>query len=187
MNRRKGMQMVVVLVLGLAVTLMSVAYAVQAYVANLEINGVAKVNKAVWNVKFDSETYAESTGSVEATTTTIEATSVAYEVTLEKPGDFYEFTIDIVNAGTLNAFLKSVKVSALDEAQAKYVQYTVTHNGTVYTADQSDLEVDLAAGEGVHPVKVRVEYVQPDNAADLPTEEQTTLNLSATFNYEQKM
>ena len=68
--------------------------------------------------------------------------------------------------------LKTLTMSSLTTEQAKYLTYTVTYNGTAYTASDSNLNVAMAAG-AEHPVKVRVEYKQPADAADLPSTDQT--------------
>ena len=139
--------------------------------------------KAEWKVQFKDATYKESVGSVAAASHTLNTTTMEYNVTLN-PGEFYEFTVDVENAGTIAATLKSITLSNLTDAQKKFINYTVTYDGTAYTATTNGLSNDLAA-EAVKTVKVRVEYIFPENSTDLP-EEDVTLNLTASLNYEQK-
>ena len=49
------------------------------------------------------------TGDKAAVITPNDTTEVTYEVTLAKPGDFYEFTVDAVNAGTVDAIIDEVR------------------------------------------------------------------------------
>lgn len=188
MERQKNTQSIVIGVLAVAVLMMSVGFAATAYTQTLNINGSdATVKAAKWSVHFDDTSYTETTGAkaVAATSHTLNTTSLTYAVTLTKPGDFYEATVNAVNDGTFDANLKSITMSTLTAEQAKYVKYTVTYNGTEYNASAPSISgVTLANTNGSHPVKVRVEYIQPESDSDLPTTDQT-LTLTATLNYEQ--
>jgi uncharacterized repeat protein (TIGR01451 family) len=170
-----------ILLLSIAFVVMSVGFA--AYAQTLNITGNVTAKKAEWNVQFDSTSYAESTGSVKATTKTLNTTAMNYTVTLN-PGEFYEFTVNVKNAGTIAATLKSITLSSLTAEQQKYIKYTVTYDGTAYTSTTSGLSNDLAA-DASKTVKVRVEYVFPDDSSDLPNED-VTLNLTASLDYAQK-
>jgi hypothetical protein len=57
---------------------------------------------------------------------------MTYTVTLNEPGDFYEFTINVVNDGTIDAVLSSINLTELTAAQQKYITHVVTYNGTDY-------------------------------------------------------
>ena len=83
MNKEKGLQTLIIAVLAIAILIMSVGFA--AYSQTLNINGTATVKSANWKVHFVDTTYAESTGSVQATSKTITDTDVTYTVTLTKP------------------------------------------------------------------------------------------------------
>lgn len=186
MEKQRNTQMLVILVLAVAVLTMSVGFA--SYSAVLSINGTANVSAASWNVKFDDTTFAESS-TIKATSKTISGTNVTYTVALAKPGDYYEFTIKVKNLGTFNANLTKITLSKLTEAQSKYLTYTLSYGSTEYSATTSDLtasnlSVPLAAKTGVETVTVRVEYVAPANAADLPAAD-VELSLSASLTYDQ--
>ena len=83
--------------------------------------------------------------------------------------------------------LKALTMSTLTPAQAKYLTYTVTYDGTAYTESQSGLSLSLPSTEGSNTkvVKVRVAYVQPESSTDLPTESDATVTLTASLDYEQ--
>lgn len=185
MEKKRNGQLAVILVLAVAILFMSVGFA--AYSTTLNINGTATVKANKWSVHFVDTSYAETTGSVAATTHTISDTSATYTVTLTKPGDFYEFSVDVINDGSFDAVLKSITMSTLSAAEAKYLTYTLTYDGTAYTASQSGLSLSLpyATGSNTKTVKVRVSYVQPENSADLPTTEDATVTLTASLGYEQ--
>lgn len=181
MERQNKTLVVVVAILAVTVLCMSIGFA--TYNQDLTINGTTNVEAAKWDIHFKTGTYAESTGSVVATTAELDATTMTYEVTLSQPGDYYEFTATIENGGTFDANLVKLTMTSLTDEQAKYLTYTITYDGTSYTTTTSDLSIALAKG-ATEDVTVRVEYVQPDDAANLPTTAQT-ITLDATLSYEQ--
>lgn len=170
-----------VLLLSIAFVIMSVGFA--SYSQTLNINGTVTAKKAEWKVQFKTDSYTESTKSVAATTKTLTTTSLAYTVTLN-PGEFYESTVTVENAGTIAATLNGITLSSLTTEQAKYIKYTLTYDGVEYTTTTSGLTSDLPA-DATKDVKVRVEYIFPDNSEDLPTED-VTLTLTANLSYAQK-
>lgn len=182
MEKQKNSQMLVIVVLSIVLLTMSVGFA--NFSSILNINGNVTVKSASWNVHFVANSYAETTGSVAVTSKNISDTSMSYNVTLEKPGDFYEFTVNVANEGTFDANLTKITLSSLSDAQKKYLTYSLTYNnGTTYTATTDGLSLLLAKETGVAPVKVRVEYIQPNDSADLPaTTASVTLTASLDYN-----
>jgi hypothetical protein len=187
MEKNKSTQTVIIAILAVVILTMSVGFAASAYTQNLNINdSTVNVTAAKWNVHFDDASYTETTGSVAATSHTLTGTTMVYEVTLAKPGDFYEFTVNVKNEGTFDANLTSLTMSSLTTEQAKYLTYTITYNnGTTYSASNTAITGStLAKSTGIAPVKVRVTYLTPADSANLPTTDQT-LTLSATLTYTQ--
>lgn len=186
MKKNFNYSSITILLLVVIVLVMSVGFA--SFSENLDIKGTTKVTGSSWNVGFDDSSYEESSGSVtvDANSRTLTGTSMTYELSLSKPGDFYEFTIDVVNNGTFDASLTGVTVTTLTEAQAKYLTYKLYYNGTEYSGTTSNITgVTLASG-GTVPVKVRVEYIQPTLASDLPASTQT-ITLDASLSFVQKV
>ena len=184
MEKKKNVQIFVIVALSFALLFMSVGFA--TYASTLTINGTATVRANKWSVHYVSASYAEITGSVAVTSKTITDTDFTYAVTLDKPGDFYEATVNVVNDGTFDAVLNSLTMNTLTDAQKKYLTYTVTYDGTAYTASQTGLNSSLpyATGSNTKAVKVRVEYVQPESSTDLP-QESIDVTLTASLDYGQ--
>lgn len=184
MEKNKGTQTLVIVLLSFTILFMTVGFAV--FASTLTINGTATVSPSKWSVHYVTNTYAESTGSVAADSTNITNTDVTYSVTLAKPGDFYEFTINVINDGTFDAVLKALTMTSLTTAQSKYLTYTVTYDGTDYSASASNLSLSLpcTSGSNTKTVKVRVTYVQPENSSDLPADA-VNVTLNASLDYEQ--
>lgn len=185
MEKQKNTQFAVIAVLSLTIMIMTIGFA--AYASTLNITGTVNVNPANWSVHFVTNSYTETTGSVAASAHTLSETAATYTVTLDKPGDFYEFTANVINDGSFNADLSSLTMTALTTDQQKYLTYVVTYNGTDYSATNSSISgvtLPFTSGSNTHPVKVRVTYVQPENSTDLP-QQAVQLTLSAVLNYTQ--
>ena len=150
------------------------------YVATLNIEGDVTVKTNKWEIAYDTATYVETENSAKASKT-IDATKFDFTVELEKPGDFYEATVNVKNGGTFAAELNKITMSTLTAEQQKYLTYTVTYGGTTYSATTADLKVALAAGK-YETVIVRVEYVAPTNSAVLPQSD-TTVTVTGKLDY----
>ena len=116
--------------------LIGVVYAILQ--ANLQINGVAKIQSNTWDIHFDniqvnSNSVSIGTGDSAATIDPENNCKVDFEVTLSIPGDFYEFTVDVVNAGTIDGMIgeinRSLKVNNEDVDEVPdYLSYTITYD-----------------------------------------------------------
>lgn len=182
MEKQKNMQMVIIAILAVAILTMSIGFA--TFSQTLDINGDVTVAASSWNIQFDTTSYTEGAGSVTVASDkrTLSGTSMTYEVTLTKPGDFYEFTIDVNNKGTFDANLTGITMSELSAAQQKYLTYEIEYDGVTYKTTTTGLTISLPKTNGVKTVRVKVAYIQPDNSADLPsTEVSLTLNASLTY------
>ena len=170
-------------VLLLVVLLMAITVGFALLSTTFNINGETRINDSEWDVHFAN--LVPKTGSVTPDTAayiTDDELNINYAITLDKPGDFYEFTVDVVNAGTIDAKLKALPtVEGVTPEQDAYVNYTFTHtNG-------SDILVgeEIKAGESEN-FKVRVEFDSSiTDDSQLPKTDQS-MDLSVTMVYEQK-
>ncbi|MBE6157501.1 MAG: hypothetical protein E7160_01765 [Firmicutes bacterium] len=146
--------------------------------STLNITGNTTIKENTWDVHF--ENFQTASGSVTATSAGIDTnkTTVNYTVTLQKPGDFYEFTVDAVNKGSIDAMISTVSNTGLSSTQQKYMTYSVTYSdGTAIAQYQA-----LPATTGSETIKVRVEYKKDISASDLPSSNQTvTLSFSVQY------
>ena len=146
----------------------------------LSINGTTDIDSNTWDVYFDNVNVTSGSVSgeqeIEAPTITSD-TTVEYHVRLKEPGEFYEFTIDVKNDGTIDAMIETItkKVNGGTTIPA-YLNYTVTYS--------DDLEIEdnhLLAAESLETYKVRIEYRTDIDPSDLPS---TAQNLSLSFGVE---
>ena len=134
----------------------------------MNIDGVSKMLEARWDIHF--ENLEVTTGSVTATTdaTITTPTSVTFAAQLENPGDFYEFTVDVVNEGTINAMIDSVNVlPILTTEQQEYLDYIVTYTNGVELAPRQRLDVNDS-----ERILVRFLYKDGVDESVYPTEDQ---------------
>ena len=173
-SNKKFIAIVVVLLLAI-----SIGYA--ALSTTLSINGTVNIAANSWLIYFTN--VQVKTGSVTATTlpTTsgTSTTTLTWVVNLQKPGDFYEYNVDVKNDGTIDAMIGSLSNTSLTTNQAKYLNYTVTYSDGA-AIEQYD---KLDAGETVK-LKVRVEYKTDLNPEDLPGEG-ANIALTYSSNYVQ--
>ena len=171
---RKTLYMILSIVL-ISIFSLTIVYA--ALSVTLNIQGNAEVVASKWDIHLDN--VKVTSGSVNGTDPSITTpTTATFSTTLNMPGDFYEFTIDVVNNGSIDAMIDSVtKEPTLTETQAKYLNYIIEYqNGESISTKQ------LVSKESFVRLKVRVEFRKDVIASDLPTTSET-LNLSFTVNY----
>ncbi len=128
-----------------------------ALMTDLSINGVANVTHSSWDIHFDNLVVnQESSATVDQAASIDTPTSISYEVTLTQPGDFYEFTVDAVNEGTIDAMIESVS-SKLNNVEIttlpNYLEYSVTYEDEIALTPNQLLE----AGSS-ETYKVRIAY-----------------------------
>ena len=154
---------------------LTIAYA--ALSAVLTIRGNANVKAANWNIYLSNPKVTRGSATTDLPIIKSNST-LEFKTTLNMPGDFYEFTVDVVNDGDLDAMIENVvKNPELDSNQKKYLNYTVTYqNGEIINVNQ------LLSKNTTMPIKVRIEYRKDISASDLPSTS-TNLNLSLTLEY----
>ena len=166
----------------LAIALISISTLTIVYAAlsvTLNITGTADISAASWDVHLDN--VKVTSGSVSGTDPSITSpTTATFSTTLNMPGDFYEFTIDVVNNGSIDAMIDGVtKEPTLTTNQAKYLNYIIEYqNGEAINTKQ------LVSKNSFVRLKVRLEFRKDVIASDLPTTSET-LNLAFTVNYVQ--
>ena len=187
MEKKKNTQILIIAALSFAILFMSVGYATFASQLNIVGNVTVKANR--WSVHYDTTTYQEAANSVAASAHNLTTTDFTFTAQLTKPGDFYEATVNVVNDGTFNAQLSSITMTSLSNAQKKYIVYKVWYDGNEFSANQNGLSYSLPCSTtnnaNTKVVKVRAEYIQPENSADLPTTEDDSITLTASLNFTQ--
>ena len=166
----------------LIILLLSISLGYALLSTNLNIVGTTVVKDNKWDIYFDN--VQVKSGSVTASTPVIDTakTTVSYSVNLNLPGDYFEFTVDAKNAGTIDGMVSAVS-SKLNGTEIttlpNYLEYKISYIDGVAIQNNHLLE----AGK-TETYKVRVGYKKDIANTDLPSTEQT-LNLSFSVTYVQ--
>ena len=179
----------------LLILLLLIAVGYAAIATTLKINGSAEIKSAKWDVYWENPQVLS--GSVTETKPTLSEsdTKATFDVTLNEPGDYYEFTIDAVNNGSLdakidtNGIVKQIKNSSGEVVNPTILKYEVTNNDQGHTAlEEGHI---LAKKSGSTPTKetyrVRVEYRNDEgiNPTDLDDSNDLVFTIEFSVKYVQ--
>ena len=157
----------------------SVGYAAINRTLNIKGNSLVKEN--VWDIHFENvQVSIGSVGIDNLPKIDNSNLSVVFDCFLNLPGDFYEFTIEVWNRGTIDAMLDSiVKTPELSDEQSQYLSYKLEYqNGKEVVLNQ------LLEKDSFVRLKVRVEYRSDIDENELPIIEENIV-LSFSINYVQ--
>lgn len=164
------------LLLGLLLLCFSVVYAM--LITKLNIGGNGKLSKNEWNIIFENILIKD--GSVDGSAEIVDDTSVSFNANLDKPGDYFEFSVDVSNKGTLDALVDNFVIGNLGD-NSTLVDYDVRYN------DGMDLGVgDKLLSKEKDTLLVRVAYRTDISVEDLNTEE-VELNFEFDIDYVQDL
>ena len=151
---------------------LGVGYAILS--TKLNITGTTSVANNSWNIYFDNVQVAE--GSVEAVLPEIDTnkTTVNYSIAFTSPGDYYEFTVDAVNDGTIDAMIDTITKTEFTEEILNYITYQIT-----YDTGEEIKKGDYLESKGKVTYKVFLKY---NEVNDLP-EQDIPLDLTLSVVY----
>ena len=144
----------------------------------LDINGTTNIKSSNWSIIWDNIQVKDGSVSGDAVTTAASITNtkktlVEYSISLSEPGEFYEFTVDAKNEGTIDGMVNVVSNKiyesngTTEKTLPEYLTYTVT-----YSDGKAIEPKHLLSAGSTEKYKVRVEF--KDVAADkLPSQNET--------------
>lgn len=171
---RKKLSLFLFLII-ICVFTLTIAYS--ALNAILTIQGNAEVIASTWDIHLENPRV--ESGSVTKNLPEIKtSTRLEFETTLNMPGDYYEFTVDVVNGGDIDAMIENVILTPeLSEEQSKFLNYYVSYQNGEFITNKQLLKKDTTM-----PIVVRIEYRKDLVDSDLPTD-QVVLDLSLILEY----
>ena len=179
MKRHKKMNKVSILLL----ILLAVTIGYAAISTTLKINGTTSVTKQNWNIYWDNPVVTSGSVSSEVPEIVNNDTVATWDVELNWPGEYYEFTIDAVNAGTIDAKIKDLTATA-NPALPSYIIYTVKDSDGNELAVNDTLGKATMVGGVLTPTKetytIRVEF-------DPNTSDETIASMPVSQTYEYKL
>ena len=186
-NKKTGIFLLLLLLL------LSVGYGLIS--TNLNINGTSKIAATTWDIHF---------GNVRTTSNSNVIANVApsaplddkvvlltYDVNLVNPGDVYEFKVDVINDGTIDAmielFTSTIKIGdgteqvISDSTIPDYLTYYVKYD------DGSNIDVNRAINaKSSKTIVVHVGLKDDVSLEELQLLEGTTISLKVGMSYKQK-
>ena len=150
---------------------------------SVTVQGAGKVTSSSWDVHFENVVVNEkSSNSLEGNPlpTIIDDSTVTFNVGLESPGEFYEFSLDVVNNGTIDVMIDDIIVSPeLTVEQQKMFRYEIKYdNGINLEKYQS-----LKSGEKKN-IKILFKYNEMLDYVEY-SEENQSFEFSITIKYVQ--
>ncbi len=142
--------------------------------SNLSISGNTNVSTNSWNIHF--ENLNVSTGSISTSSpATINAAgdAITYTIDLNRPKEYYEFTVDVKNDGTLPGKVSISTLSGITTEASSIIDYSVSYtNGNPVNIG------DILNAGAKKSIKVRVFYKDEIDPDDFPA---IDLNLTLTY------
>ena len=144
--------------------------------------GTLEVSKKLF-VYWDNVSVVQN--SVQAEAPTITDTSVAFDITLTQPGDYYEFTLDTNNIGndkmvsSISNKLSDVEITS--NSLPSYISYSATYSDGVPIAANHLLEAGTVANPTKQTYKVKVEFL--DTITQQELENLPAGGLEYSFNF----
>ena len=148
----------------LLIVLLAIGIGFAALSTTLKLNGTTNVSANTWSVYWDEDSIVVNPNSKSLTSPTVsddiedENTILNWTVDLDLPGDFYEFSIDAVNAGTLDAMITNITEGIPDDLP-NYISYSVTYADGFTPAQYHKLPKAKGNIPTRQKYKVRVEYL----------------------------
>ena len=157
------------------VLIMSVGFALFSQALEINTTGTVSGN---WSVKFKGASLTEVSKSagatVNASTVSEEKLSATFSASLNQPGDYAEYYVEVENTGSIDATLDSVTLTpkSTDNTNAIKFSYRILNNDDELAAGNmtgagnynktTDIVSDYASLEktkGIHKVVVRFDYL----------------------------
>ena len=105
---------------------------------------------------------------------------VNFEASLQKPGDYFEFTVDVKNYNNYDVLISDFEKSILTDEEKRYLDYKVVYS------DNSQIELgQVLKSNETKTIKVRLEYKYDITADDLPKSDSNT-NLFLNMSFSEK-
>ena len=170
-KKKRKVFLLVLLVLGISIGFAALA-------TTLRINGVTFIGRSAWNIYWDN--IHNQTGKTPSVSEIVDEDTnhkkniINFAVTFDEPGDYYEFDVDAVNAGNLDAEVISIEKKYNDTVIPEnpteqnpsplpaYLKFIVTYDDGSAISIRDGLGKATVVNHEIVPTrktyKIRVEY-----------------------------
>lgn len=142
--------------------------------SSFNLNGLIGYKGNSWDIHFENIQIINDMANTESPILDENKVGVSFGVPFSEPGEFYEFSIDVVNDGSIDAMLDEIIKSGITSTNSDYFDYNIT-----YINGKSLSKNDLLA----HGTKVRIDVVikyKYETTIIAPSE---IINFSLTLKY----
>ena len=181
-----------IILIVLAVCLIGITVAYATLSQNLNISGVAKVEKTSWNIHFTKVLTPKAEGYAEGGKATLNSDSTVLTVSegiLKVPGDTITYVFDVINEGDLDAEVETV-LTTIDSCKASdnttdvtmycdKIKYDLVYQDTKEAVKKND---QLLKGES-KTLNLIITYDKNKELTSLPNTEIVLDNINSTINY----
>ncbi len=168
----KSKKIILLLILFIGIAFASIS-------TTISFNGNVSVRPNSWDIHFEDITVSDGsmTPLVAAVIDENNHMQINFGLELTTPGEYYEFEVDVVNSGTVDARLSSIDVVGFTPAQEKYLDYTIEY------VDGSKIKIgDTIGASSKKRIKFKLEFLYDIEDSDLPSEG-TTNTFKLNLNY----
>ena len=191
--RKKEKKIKIVLIFVVLLFVVTIGYATLS--TTLNINGTSKINNSTWDIYFDELHVTNGSVTIDTNDNTQQAaeiddtddTLVNYSIVLNQPGDYYDFTVKVINSGSIDAMIdgitKTLKVDGVDKTNdmPTWLTYTTTYSDGVALANNQ-----LLAANSEEELRVRVQFNRDISNTDFNNAKGKTLTLTFGVTYVQE-
>ena len=178
-NKKKTTIYVTLLIV---VACLTIGYALLS--TTLNILGNTTVSGNTWDIHWENVQVTEGSTTENTKEAVITSpTQVEFIISLDKPGDFYEFTVDAVNEGTIDGMIDviSTNVYQSNGTTPTTLPSAITYSIT-YDDDTSVEQHHMLAADSYETYKIRVEYRRDIENSELLTSNQTyVMKIQVTY------
>ena len=179
--KRKGNKILILLALLLAVT---IGYALIS--TTLKITGTANLTKQEWDISWGVPQVVSGSISSTAPTRTQDTddpanTKLIWTINLTNPGDFYEFTVDAINNGTMDAMISRLDMDVTPQLPS-YIKYSVTYDSGATPEPNHKLAKKTNNTSTKEKYRVRV-YYDPVTATTATLDDIPSGGITYTFSF----
>lgn len=150
---------------------------------SLDINGTARLDPHSWKIHWTNLSIEEGSinqGVTEPLILDNNTTSLSFPVLSMDPGDYYEFTVDATNSGSLDAMVDSITKTVNGNEVPSYWVFNVTYD------NGSPIEFhDILRAGAAETYRIRVEY-DPSDENLLSSSQSFTFNFTVHYSQADK-
>ena len=174
-KKRRNLYLVIVLLL----ICMGAGYA--SLRDNISVSGNASIDGNTWSIYLTNVAPTANNNYTPFVAPTItDNTSISFSINLSEPNEIYEFSIQAINNGSIDAKVGSFTMTPIDGSLSNYIEYSVKYS------DGSNINVgDKLLYNSNRTIVVRVRY-KVSSYENLLHNDQS-LNLGFTLNYVQDL